>query len=207
MTNTPVLYINGLGDGAWNRREHIMASNLERHGHRMEHAHLDWLANGGFESRLQETVGQAETILRDEGRLAIVGSSAGGSMAVNVFGALESEDVFAVNMCGRLAEGDLAATDWRTLDNMAHLGTSRASQSFYDSVKFCEEETVPNLTDEQKKRLLIFHQLFDFVVPHQTMLIPGVDNKRLAVIGHGLGIFLAGRMLPELLSENQNGVV
>ncbi len=196
---TPVLYINGLGNGEWQQRQHWVLGNLEHHGYKIEHAHLDWLSDKSFQEHLDETTQKAERLLAGQGRLAIIGSSAGGSMAFNVFGELKTKNVMAVNMCGRLSEGDLNPLDWRKLSTMAHRGTSRASQSFYDSVKFCETETMPNLTDDQKKRLFIFHQLFDFVVPHQTMLIPGVDNRRLPVVGHGLGILMAGYTLPAIL--------
>lgn len=197
--NSPVLYINGLGDGEWKQSERGAARRLERQGYSFEHAHLNWRSSEGFEAQLGDIIKKAEDIVREQGKLAIVGASAGGSMAVNVFKKLDSERVVAVNICGRLAEGDLAKWDWRKLEVMAHLGTSKASQSFYDSVKFCDTETVPSLTDQHKERLFIFHQLFDFVVPHSTMLIPGVQNKQLSVIGHGSGIYLATRRLPDIL--------
>lgn len=204
--NNAVLYINGLGDGEWHYRQRMLAKDLESYGYELEHSHLNWLSNKSFQEHLEETTEKAESILRNQGKLAIVGSSAGGSMAMNVFKELDSENAIAVNMCGRLAEGTLAGWDWRKLTTMAHLGTSRASRSFYDSVKFCETETAPSLTARQKKQLFIFHQLFDFVVPHQTMLIQGVQDRRLPAIGHGLGIFLAGRMLPAILKEKQDSL-
>lgn len=101
--NNAVLYINGLGDGEWHYRQRMLAKDLESYGYELEHSHLNWLSNKSFQEHLEETTEKAESILRNQGKLAIVGSSAGGSMAMNVFKELDSENAIAVNMCGQLA--------------------------------------------------------------------------------------------------------
>lgn len=70
----------------------------------MTHAHVDWRSEESFAALLDRMTELAREKLRNHDRLALVGSSAGGSMAVNVFGALKDENVVAASLCGRLPE-------------------------------------------------------------------------------------------------------
>src|SRR4051794_3663028 len=98
----PVLYINGLGDGSTQLRQRLVLANLNWHGYHYWHAHLNWLKDTPFEEHLQKTTELAHGLLTAKGRLAIVGSSAGASMAFNVFSKLANDhnDLWAISLCG-----------------------------------------------------------------------------------------------------------
>jgi hypothetical protein len=199
-----ILYINGLGDGKTKLRQRLVLANMNWHGYQYWHAHVNWLSDESFQDHLRKTSELAQGLLTAKGRLAIVGSSAGASMAFNIFGKLaaQNRDLWAISLCGRTSEGQLPKWDWRTLEWAAHLGKAKQSQSFYDSVKYCEQETLPGLNHEQRQRLFINHQLFDLVVPNSTQLVNDVPESKLPVLGHGLGILAAGFMLPSTVSKH-----
>jgi hypothetical protein len=82
---------------------------------------------------------------------------------------------------------------------MARIGTSQPSQLFFDSVTHCGEITIPKLTKQDKERLIIVQQWADFVVPRPTMSIDDVRIHHVPALGHGWGIAMGVRRLPEII--------
>lgn len=99
------LYLNGLGDGTTKPHEKLALWWWKRAGVELEHAHIDWFS-GTYEEKLESMVSKVEELLRSFGGVAIIGSSAGGSLAINTFCKLRQKDVCVINAHGRLAEGD-----------------------------------------------------------------------------------------------------
>ncbi len=201
-TKTPVLYINGLSHGQRRVREDLVLSSLWWQRYPIYQAHVDWLSDTSFEQHKADVMERATALLQASGRLVMVGASAGGSLAFNVFGELagleHNSGLHAVSLGGRLTVGNLSQFDYRTLERMA-----RASQSFSDSVQYCETTTLPNLTDELKQRLRVITQRGDPVVPHQTMIVEGVHELQipLPVPVHGSEIFMGGQLLPYIMRQ------
>ncbi len=187
---TPFLYINGLGNGKTRLHENVAEAWWKRSGHDFIHAHIDWYDGEPFEVKLDEILTQARALLKEFGKLAIVGSSAGGSLALNTYHALKNESVVAINAHGRLRAGNYSYTSYNSLYRRAHLDTDQPSQSFYDSVRRCEQTVLPNLNDSDKKRILVLTQLTDMVVPIELMKIDGVKEHKSLAFGHSGG-FLA----------------
>jgi hypothetical protein len=100
-----------------------------------------------------------------------------------------------------LHEAPLPWWDRRNLTRMAHIGTSQPSQTFFDSVTYCGEVTVPKLTKQDKERLIIVQQWADFVVPRPTISIDGVRIYRVPALGHGWGIAMGVQRLPEIVEQ------
>src|ERR1041384_999542 len=96
------LFLNGLGNGETRRREQIAFDYLKKRGLEVTHHNVAWLSGNSFEDLLQSAIKVARKLLQQKGRIAIIGSSAGGSMAVNVFSALQDDEVRIVSLCGRL---------------------------------------------------------------------------------------------------------
>lgn len=186
----PFLYVNGLGDGKTKLQEKLAMWWWVRSGSQLHHAHIDWYSSDLFDKQLDKVIKQANDLLLKYGKVVIIGSSAGGSLALNAFHSLRDKNVIVINAHGRLREGDYTNLNWYSLHKRAHLDSNQPSYSFYDSVKYCEQKVLPSLKDEDKCRVLIMTQLTDMVVPIPLMRVEGVKEHRSLVLGHSGG-FLA----------------
>ena len=195
-----VLYFNGLGHGKTRRRERLAMRYLAKRGIMVTHAPIDWYAGESFEDLLPRMVALTRAQLKEHGKLVLVGSSAGGSLAVNILGELHDPRLYAVTLCSRLHEAPLAWWDWRNLTRMARIGGKQSAPAFYDSVIYCGDITMPKLTAKDKRRIVTTRQWADFVVPRRTTSIPGVRMYRVPGLGHGWGIAMAARRLPRIIA-------
>lgn len=193
------LYLNGLTDGTTRRREQLAMRYLAKRGIQVEHIQIDWRSDKPFETLLERITTITKQRLQEHGELLLIGSSAGGSLAINVLGNIRSKNLRAVTLCSRLHLAKLSWWDHRTLKRMAYLGAPKQSQKFYDSVVYCTKTTIPSLTKADKQRIAIIQQEADTVVPRATMGIDGVPTYRVPAVGHGWGIALAVRRLPKIL--------
>lgn len=194
-----VLYFNGLGTGKLRKREKLAINHLAKRGIDVEHVGINWRSGEGFDSLFDRMTKLTQSKLREHGRLVLVGSSAGGSLAINILARLHDKNLSAVTLCSRLNTSDLAWWDFRTLKRMSHLGTSQASQAFYDSVAHCGAVSAKQLTKSDKQRLILVHQWADFVVPRRTMGIDGVRVYHVPGLGHGWGIAMGVQHLPKII--------
>lgn len=183
----PTLYINGLGNGSIGAKDKLVMWWWKRAGVDFHHAQVNWYDGISFDDRLAEIVGQANELIKQFGRAAIIGSSAGGSLALNTFYQLRDKNICVVNAHGRLRAGDFDNKDFHSLHCRAKLDTDKPSQSFFDSVTHAENEVLPNLTDSDKERILVLSQLTDLVVPIELMSIDGVQEHRSLAFGHSGG--------------------
>ena len=184
------LYINGLGDGATTLKDRVVKWWWQRKGLDIQHAHINWYDGKSLEEKLATVEQKVDEMLRNFGGVAIIGSSAGGSLAINSFYRLRDKNVCAVSTHGRLKAGDYPDSHRMSLYHRAHLDTDKPSQSFFDSVTMAETQVILSLTEQDKERLLILTQLTDMVVPMDTMMIDGVKQHRSLAFGHSGG-FLA----------------
>lgn len=184
------LYINGLGDGATTLKDRVVKWWWQRKGLDIQHAHINWYDGKSLEEKLATVEQKVDEMLSNFGGVAIIGSSAGGSLAINSFYRLRDKNVCAVSTHGRLKAGDYPDSHRMSLYHRAHLDTDKPSQSFFDSVTMAETQVILSLTEQDKERLLILTQLTDMVVPMDTMMIDGVKQHRSLAFGHSGG-FLA----------------
>lgn len=192
------LFFNGLSNGTARKREQLAIDYLAKRGIIVDHIGIDWRSDESFEQLLKRVTKITKEKLKEHGKLVLVGSSAGGSLAINTLGAIQDKNLSAITLCSRLHLAKLPWWDWRNLKRMAYLGKAKASQSFYDSVTYCTKTTIPKLTKEDKERIIIVQQLADDVVPRSTMSIDGVKTYKVAALGHGWGIAAGVRQLPKL---------
>jgi pimeloyl-ACP methyl ester carboxylesterase len=194
-----VLYFNGLGHGKTRKREQLAFNYLAKRGIEVIHTPINWYAGESFDDIFARMLKMTKRKLKEHGKLVLVGSSAGGSMAVNILSRLHDKNLSAVTLCSRLQLADLPWWDTRSLERMAHLDSSQPSQAFFDSVAYCSNKAIPDLTTSDKKRLIIVQQWADFVVPRPTMSIDGVQIYKVPAFGHGWGIAMGVRRLPEII--------
>lgn len=202
MAEVNVLYMHGLGATNLRRDERRLLERNKNKGYNFTPAFIDWTSKEGFENLLARMIDQANEMLEDSSKdslLLLEGSSAGGSLAFNVAAQLQSPRVRTISHSGRLATRSYARWDPRSLEKCAHLGTDRASQMFYDSVKYFEEVTLPGLSEEQIGRMLITKPWADEVVPVSTMVVSGIQTATMPIAGHSLGIGFGIMRIPSLM--------
>lgn len=201
---TQALYFNGLGSGKIRKREQFAMYYLAKHGVQVEHISIDWFSDEPFDKLLERLVGITRKKLKEHSKLVIIGSSAGGSLALNVFEKVDNKNLSAITLCSRLHNAKLAWWDWRSMERMAYIGTPEASKLFIDSVAYCTEETIPKLSKTDKQNITIVQQLADDVVPRSTMNIEGARTAKVLAIGHGWGIAEGVRRLPRMLGARSS---
>lgn len=194
-----VLYLNGLTDGHLRRRERLAVRYLAERGIHVTSAQINWRSGESFDVLFKRLVKLTQAQLKEHGKVILVGSSAGGSMAVNILARLHDQNLSAITLCSRLRLAELSWWDRRTLERMAYLGTPKASQAFFDSVTHCNNTAAKQLSKADKRRLILVQQWADFVVPRQTMSIPGVRIYKVSGLGHGWGIAMGVRRLPKVI--------
>ncbi|MCA9325130.1 hypothetical protein KDA23_03650 [Candidatus Saccharibacteria bacterium] len=181
------LYINGLGDGTITLKDRVINWWWHRAGMELQHAHINWYDGNDLSSKLADIEHQVSAMLQSFGGVAIIGSSAGGSLAVNSFFKLRESNVCVISSHGRLAAGDFGDNQRNSLHQRAQLDTEEPSKSFFDSVQMAESEVIPGLSDSDKGRMLVLTQLADMVVPLNLMAIDDVQQHRSLAFGHSGG--------------------
>jgi alpha-beta hydrolase superfamily lysophospholipase len=117
------LFFNGLTDGTTRKREQLAINYLRKHGIIVEYVPINWRSDEPFTdmlARLTKLTGQK---LKEHGKLLLIGSSAGGSLALNVCKQVNSKHLYAITLCSRLHDAKLAWWDRRTMQRMAYLAS------------------------------------------------------------------------------------
>jgi hypothetical protein len=197
-----ILYINGLGDGTTQGYEVSAFKKMRTYGVKPIHAHVCWREEQEFNALLTRLTKQAKDLVKKNGSLTIVGLSAGSSMALNVYSKLKDKDVQVINIVGRLKRGKVPTWSYRTPKRAAHLNTPRASRGFYDSMIYCEDETIPSFTKRDKARIVMLKPITDLVVPLHTMNIDGVKNIQIVAFGHSMACSVGLNKAAELLKPS-----
>lgn len=152
-----------------------------------------------FEPKLQRLTEMIDRFSQEGDKVSLVGTSAGGSAALNAF--IERRDVVhrIINVCGRLRVGPEAG--FRSFE-----AKSKSSQSFAESVKLCEvkQET---LSDQDKKKIMTVRAMFgDELVPPETTIVEGAYNTKVPTPEHmfsiGMSLTLFSRPIIVFLKKD-----
>jgi hypothetical protein len=203
-----ILYFNGLGSGSQRHTEGMIYRLAVRYlawrNISVKHVPVNWYAKELFPDLLDRIVKLVCNELANHDSVTLCGVSAGGSLAVNVFGKLHDKNISVTVLSGPLRF--VKKDDSNILHRLALQNTARPSQNLFDSVSYCSTKTIPNLTPQAKQRIVTAKQWFDGVVPRRTMDIPGVRIKMVPAIGHMFGIIVGILYLPAILNVLQREV-
>jgi hypothetical protein len=184
------LYINGLGSGNIALKDKLVRWWWRRAGRTIEHAGINWYDEGTLSKKEEQVEERVNQMLKTLGGVAIIGGSAGGSLALNVFSNMKHANICAIAAHARVKVGDYKKSNRMSLFRRAKMNTSHPAPAFLDSVVKVEKHTIPNLTIEDRARLLCLTQLTDMVVDQNLMQLEGVETHRSVTFGHSGG-FLA----------------
>ena len=178
-----VIIIPGLGDNTDYIK--LLSKSWMKYGLNIIPYSVGW-ADGEkyFKPKLDKLIRLIDKLVKAGEKISIVGTSAGGSAALNAF--MERKDVIhkVINVCGRLRVGPESGL-W------SFLLRTKSSPSFADSVRMCEANQ-KQLSKDDKKKIMTITPLFgDQLVPYSTIPIDGALNKKLFMGEHVLSIATA----------------
>lgn len=196
------LYFNGLGNQYLPKSEERAIASLHNKGIYLRHFSIDWQRDEDIDELVERTMEATQALQREYGKVLLVGASAGGSLAINTFAALQKpvKNVLAITLCSRIYEAALPWYEIRTLRRMAHIGTVSESRLFENSVRMSTVAISSLLGSEEKKRIIAIKQWADEVVPKLTVTAEGVPTYTVPTIGHHSGILTGLRYLPTIVS-------
>lgn len=145
---------------------------------------VGWKEDISAEKKLAELLELARKLASD-GKLSVLGTSAGGSLAFNLFSRNQQLFATAVSVCGRLKAGDQKG--WRSLDKRAE-----SSQLFKQLVLMLNHDFI---SIDCKNRLMTVSAVADELVPADTSVFPGAKNIKIPAVEHGASIVLAVTVL------------
>lgn len=134
-----------------------------------------------FKPKLKRLVNQVDKLSKN-GKVSLLGTSAGGSAVLNTFYGRQNKIYKVVNVCGRLREG---VDVYPTLDVAAE-----TSPAFKESVLLCEK-VQEKLSEKDRKKVLTIRSLFDEIVPISTITLEGSRNDKIFSVEHMFSIALA----------------
>src|SRR3989344_8807022 len=160
---------------------------------------MTWKDNKGFSPKLARLLKTVDDLQINDSIVSLVGTSAGGSMALNAFYERQDSIHRVINVCGRLRSG---VNVFPTLDQAA-----KSSPSFKESVLRCEDKE-SDLSVQARGKIMTIRALLDEVVPTSTSTIQGARNLQIYSVEHMFSIAVAmticARPMVEFLKENEN---
>ncbi len=178
-TKYSVIIIPGLGDKTGILK--ILTNHWKKHGlHLIFHA-VGWQDGEDFTPKLNRLLDLVDQLTKNGGRVSIVGTSAGGSAALNAFIKRRSKIHTIINVCGRLRTGP--EKGFRSFQT-----TTAPSQAFAQAVKLAEANE-HTLSKADRKRVMTVRARFgDQIVPADTTILEGAFNKSVPTAEHMLSI-------------------
>lgn len=134
-----------------------------------------------FLPKLAGLVGKIDQLIKEGNKVSLIGTSAGGSAAINAFMERKSKIHRVINVCGRLRVGP--TTGFRSFDSK-----TRSSPAFAESVRLCERG-IAQLSLPDRRKIMTVRALFgDELVPPETAIVDGARNIHVPTGEHMLSI-------------------
>lgn len=134
-----------------------------------------------FPGRLKKMEEYVDDFIKENNNVSVLGISAGGSAAINLFSKRKDKIKRAVAVCGRLHDPNLRDMWYLKAKNLG---------VFEESVKLCEKN-INQFSKDDNKKILTIRPFYDDIVPVRTMTIEGANNKRVFAIQHMISIYLS----------------
>jgi pimeloyl-ACP methyl ester carboxylesterase len=169
-----ILYMSGLGDNY--DRFRLRALKLWHfRGVTVELVPMTW-HSGTFEQKLAR-IDQAIDRVKHK-KVVLIGESGGGTMAIHMMA--RRDDIYKVmTLCGKNTRPEGVGEAY-----------TRSNPPFRVSLDHLND-SLAQLTADQKKQFVSIHPLYDPIVPIRDTLLDGCKQVRLPAIGHLIVIALA----------------
>lgn len=170
-----VLYIPGLGD------EKVRGQKFAVHMWRLwgvesEVLVAQWANDEAWDAKYTRLLARVDELIAENKNVAVIGTSAGASAAINVYAARKSQLVGCVVIAGKI-------------NNAAAIGERyrRKHPAFVQSVEICEK-ALQGLSDSDRRRIMSRYALFDGLIPRRDSYIAGAQNRVAPSMGHAFTI-------------------
>lgn len=137
-----------------------------------------------FETILKQLIKLVDSLVKKGKIVSLVGTSAGGSAAINAFAQRTQVIHRAIIVCSRVSVGN--AKGMRSFERR-----TKSSSSFAESVIRCQKAVTLLSKHELGKIMTISAGLGDELVPRDTSTIPGAQNVMTCSLEHTFSISLS----------------
>lgn len=176
-----VIIIPGLGDGV--KKMELATNHWRRYGLEPMVCSMSWRDGEDFKPKLGRLTVLVDNMAK-KGYVSVVGTSAGGSAALNTFLERKNRVHKVVNVCGRLRVG--------THDGIHSFEARTASSPAFAQSVARLESRLSELTVKDIAKIMTIHPLFgDELVPSDTTTIEEARNITIPTTEHGLSIAMA----------------
>lgn len=188
-----VVIIPGLGDET--RTIQMATNHWKRYGLEPIVHSVGWRdGENEFEPKLERLVELVDQLVEKGDTVSLVGTSAGGSAALNAFIERHNTIHRMINVCGRLRTGP--EKGFRSFQSK-----TSTSPAFARSVKLAEAKE-HTLTEADRNKIMTVRAMFgDELVPAETTVLKGAYNTRIPTPEHILSIGAALTVFSKPLIE------
>jgi pimeloyl-ACP methyl ester carboxylesterase len=176
-----ILYIPGLGD-SYDRFRKIALRPWSVFGVKAQLLPMAWYDGRSYHEKYRQANATITRLIQSGATVSLVGESAGGSMAINLFAA-HPKIAHLITVAGVNKPSTSVAP--RTLRRAPAFAVSR--QYLADSL--------PRISDKRRRDIYTLSALIDHVVAAQYSRMSGARNRRVWSVGHLLTIALCLTLL------------
>ena len=178
MAKHHIIYVPGLGDHRPDTQIKLL-KRWQKHGAEVHFFHLGWADSELFSAKLTRLTSLIDETYKQNGRVSLVGVSAGAGAAINGYMERSHKISGVVFICGKI------------------LGYSNVNQSYFKtnpafsySLRLTQQN-LDKLVPKDKAKMLSIKPILDETVPVSATQIPGVADKTIFSFFHVPSIFLA----------------
>lgn len=176
--STDVIYLPGLGD----RRSHGQRAILKLwkiYGLNVHYHKIGWADKEPYEPKKQRTLDLIDSLTRSGNKVALIGTSAGASAALNAYSERIDKVSSVVCICGKIQNPQTVGEPY-----------FKENPAFRDSL-FSLSKSLSILTTKDRAKVLSIHPLRDETVPVLDTIVEGAKEGRIPTVGHIFSIFYA----------------
>ncbi len=177
MAKTLIIYIPGLGDGYDSLRRFFLFF-WRIYGVDVDFVSSSWVNGETFEVKMQRVVDAIHQAQATGDRVVLLGESAGGSMALNVYAAHSAFIDRVVTLCGKNTRPD-------TVSPVLY----RRNEAFRTSM-YRVGDAVQRLSVSQRQRITSIYPFYDPTVPIHETFVPDCRRVRIWSVGHLVSILI-----------------
>lgn len=177
MAKTHIIYIPGLGDN-YDSLRRLLLWFWPVYGVSVEFLSSGWSNGETFAVKKQRIIDAARRAQDRGARVVLLGESAGGSLALNVYATIPDSIDRVVTLCGKNTGPD----------NVSPV-LYRRNEPFRVSMQQVGE-SVRSLTLSQRQRVTSVYPFYDPTVPINETFIPDCRRVRIWSVGHLISILV-----------------
>lgn len=171
-----VIYLPGLGDGRSHGQKAILKL-WKLYGLNVHYQKIGWADNESYTPKKQRTLDLIDSVTRSGNKVALIGTSAGASAALNAFSERIDKVFSVVCICGKIQNPQTVGEPY-----------FRENPAFRDSL-FSLSKSLSALTTKDRAKVLSIHPLRDSTVPVGDTILEGAKEGKIPTVGHIFSIF------------------